>query len=234
MNMNPNITIKQFFDDECSAFTYIVYDSQTKDAVIIDPVNRQVERDLKFITENNLSLKLILDTHIHADHVTSSGVIKERTETKIGHNNFIPVKNADIPLHDGEMYQAGTINIKVIHTPGHTNSCMSYLIENNVFTGDALMINGCGRTDFQEGDSHKLFHSVREKLFALPDETNVYPAHDYKGFTSSTIGNEKKGNARLNLSLSEDQFVEIMNNLKLTPPAKLEESVKGNLVCGKI
>jgi sulfur dioxygenase len=234
MNMNPNITIKQFFDDECSAFTYIVYDSQTKDALIIDPVKRQIERDIAFIRENELSLKLILDTHIHADHVTSSGKMKELTGTKIGYNNQINVKNADVPLHDGQVYEAGSISIKVMHTPGHTNSCMSYLIKKYLFTGDALMIKGCGRTDFQEGDSHKLFQSVREKLFVLPDETIVYPAHDYKGLTSSTIGTEKKENARLNLSLTEDEFVGIMNNLKLTPPAKLEESVRGNLVCGKI
>lgn len=232
--MNPNIIIKQFFDEECSAFTYIVYDQQTKDAVIIDPVKRDVERDYAFIQENELQLKLILDTHIHADHVTSSCHLKELTGALIGYNKLIPVQNADIPLADGEMIQVGAVAIKVIHTPGHTNSCMSYLIGNYVFTGDALMIKGCGRTDFQEGDSHKLFHSVREKLFSLPEDTIVYPAHDYKGMTSSTIGSEKKENARLNLSLSEDQFVEIMNNLKLTPPAKLEESVKGNLACGKV
>ena len=230
MNMNPNITIKQFFDEECSAFTYIVCDSQSKDAVIIDPVKRNVERDLAFLQENALQLKLILDTHIHADHVTSSCKLKELTGALIGHNKFIPVHHADIPLADGEMIQLGSIPIKVIHTPGHTNSCMSYLIGNFVFTGDALMIKGCGRTDFQEGDSRKLFHSVREKLFTLPDETIVYPAHDYKGMTSTTIGSEKKENARLNLTLSEDQFVEIMENLKITQPAKLEESVKGNLV----
>jgi len=211
----------------------VVYDSQSHDAVIIDPVKRNVERDLAYLQENELRLLLILDTHIHADHVTSSCKLKELTGAIIGHNKFIPVHNADIPLDDGEMIQVGSIAIKVIHTPGHTNSCMSYLIGNYVFTGDALMINGCGRTDFQEGDSHKLFHSVRDKLFALPDETIVYPAHDYKEMTSTTIGAEKRENARLNLSLSEDQFVEIMQNLKLTPPAKLEESVKGNLVCGK-
>lgn len=234
MNMNPNIIIKQFFDEECSAFTYIVHDSQSKDAVIIDPVKRNVERDIVFIQKNNLHLKLILDTHIHADHVTSSCRLKEVTGALIGYNKLIPVMNADLPLVDGEMIQVGTISIKVIHTPGHTNSCMSYLIGNAVFTGDALMIKGCGRTDFQEGDSHKLFQSVREKLFTLPNETIVYPAHDYKGMTFSTIGSEKKENPRLNLSLSEDQFVEIMTNLNLTPPVKLEESVKGNMVCGKI
>lgn len=136
-------------------------------------------------------------------------------------------------LSDGQVYHAGSIEMKIFHTPGHTNSCMSYVVGGNVFTGDTLMINGCGRTDFQEGSSSKLFHSVREKLFKLPDETIVYPAHDYKGMTSSSIGREKKSNARLNLSLSEDQFIEIMKNLNLKPPANLEESVRENLSCGK-
>lgn len=234
MNMNPNITIKQFFDEECSAFTYVVSDNMTKDAVIIDPVKRQVDRDLTYIREQGLKLNLILDTHIHADHVTSSCAIKEKTGAKIGFNKTIHVKNADVALGDGDTYRAGSMEIKVIHTPGHTNSCMSYVIGKNVFTGDALMINGCGRTDFQEGSSQKLFHSVREKLFSLPDETVVYPAHDYKGMTSSTIGQEKKNNPRLKLLLSEDQFIDIMKNLNLKPPVNLEVSVRENLSCGKV
>jgi sulfur dioxygenase len=231
--MNPNIAMKQFFDEECSGFTYIVWDQKTFDALIIDPVKRNVDRDLAFLKENNLKLLLILDTHIHADHVTSSCAIKEATGAIIAHNIYTSVKNADFPLSDGETIFAGSIQVKAIHTPGHTNSCMSYLIGNRVFTGDTLMIRGCGRTDFQEGDSHRLFASVREKLFNLPDETLVCPAHDYKGMTSSTIGEEKRENPRLNMSITEEKFVEIMRNLNLKAPVNLEESVRQNLSCGK-
>ncbi len=232
--MNPNIALKQFFDEECSGFTYVVWDKKTCDALIIDPVKRNVERDLTFLEENNLKLLLILDTHIHADHVTSAFAIKDATGAIIAHNIYTSVKNADFPLSDGETIFAGSIPVKVIHTPGHTNSCMSYLIGDRVFTGDTLMIKGCGRTDFQEGDAHRLFASVRDKLFTLPDETVVYPAHDYKGMMSSTIGEEKRENPRLNLSITEEKFVEIMQNLNLKAPVNLEESVRQNLLCGKI
>ncbi len=230
--MDKNFIFHQLFEKETSTYTYLLGDQKTKEAVLIDPVVEMVDRDLKLIEDLGLKLKYVLDTHVHADHITASGEIRKRTNAKVGLSSAYDMACPDLHLEDGQEIQFGNYTIKVIHTPGHTSGCLSYSIGGMVFTGDALLIRGCGRTDFQEGSSERLFQSVRDKLFSLADETIVYPGHDYKGFTKSSIGLEKKLNPRLKLENSKEQFCEIMNNLKLSYPKKIQEAVPANLLCG--
>jgi len=164
--------------------------------------------------------------------VTGSGEMRKRTGAKIALGLANQIPDVDLPLEDGQILRFGSHSVKVLSTPGHTNGCVSYLVEDKLFTGDALMINGCGRTDFQSGSSEALFYSVRDKLFALPDSTMVYPAHDYKGFTHSTIREEKNHNPRLNLQVNLDEFKTIMNNLKLDYPKRIDVALPLNRHCG--
>jgi sulfur dioxygenase len=228
--MSEDLIFHQLFEKETSTYTYLLADPETKEAVLIDPVIEMVSRDLKLLEDLGLNLKYIFDTHVHADHITASGEIRKRTGAKVGISSSYDMSCADLHLEDGQKLQFGKHTIKVIHTPGHTSGCLSYLVGNMVFTGDALLVRGCGRTDFQEGSSEKLFHSVRDKIFNLSDSTIVYPGHDYKGFTKTTIAQEKKLNPRLNLNVGKDQFVEIMANLKLANPKKIQEAVPANVV----
>ena len=230
--MKSNLIFYQLFEKETSTYTYLIGDPLTKEAILIDPVIEMVDRDTKLLNELDLKLKYILDTHVHADHVTSSGELRKRTGAKVGVSSAYDLSCADLHLEDGQELKLGEHTIKVIHTPGHTSGCLTYQLGDMIFTGDALLIRGCGRTDFQEGSSEKLFSSVREKLFNLPDETIIYPGHDYKGLTKSTIAQEKKWNSRLNTSISKVEFINIMKNLKLAQPKKIDEAVPANLVCG--
>lgn len=226
------VNINQLIDKDTSTYTYILSDPATGEAVIIDSVEGQAERDLAFLKEHNLKLTLILETHMHADHVTGASLLRKHTGAKIGVCENTHASGNDLVLKDGDKLTFGKFNITCISTPGHTNGCMSYFCEGYLFTGDTLMINGCGRTDFQEGSSENLFHSVREKLFKFPDATVVYPAHDYKGLTSTTIGEQKKSNPRIGLNISKDEFISIMANLKLSPPKNIEDNLPRNLKCG--
>lgn len=230
--MKSDLIFHQLFEKESSTYTYLLADSDSKEAVLIDPVMEMVDRDINFIEDLGLNLKYVLDTHVHADHITASGEIRKRTGSKIGVSSHYDLSCADLHIEDGQQINFGKHTMTAIHTPGHTSGCLSYQIANMVFTGDSLLINGCGRTDFQGGSSDRLFHSVREKLFALPDETLVYPGHDYKGFTKTSIVFEKRLNPRLNLSITKEQFVEIMASLKLPHPKKIHEAVPANLQCG--
>ncbi len=223
----------QLFESESSTYTYIIADRVSKEAAIIDPVLETVDRDLKLIEELGLRLVYILDTHIHADHITGAGEIRKRTEAKTAVSRNAKVECVDIALEDGQELTLGNKKIKVIATPGHTDTCLTFGFEGMVFTGDALLIRGCGRTDFQQGSSDDLFDSVREKLFQLPDDTMVYPGHDYRGLTSTTIGQEKAHNPRLGLKNSREDFKKIMAELKLANPKKIHEAVPANLACGK-
>ena len=209
---------RQLFDGESSTYTYILGDKTSKRALIIDPVRVQVERDLKMLEELGLQLEYILETHVHADHVTSASQLRQRTGAKTVYGSGTNLECADILLKDGETLDCSGIKVKAIHTPGHTNGCVSYHIGDKVFTGDTLMIRACGRTDFQEGSNVNLYRSVREKLFALPDETYVYPAHDYLGRTVSTIEEEKEFNPRLGISKTLQDFVAFMEARKLPYP----------------
>lgn len=230
--MNKDIIFHQLFEAGSSTYTYIIADSKTKEAALIDPVLETVDRDIKLIEELGLKLIYALDTHIHADHITGAGELRKRLGVKSAVSAEAQVSCVDIPLSDGQQLLLGDKIIQVIATPGHTNTCLTFSFEGMIFTGDALLIRGCGRTDFQQGSSEKLYKSVHEKLFKLPDETIVYPGHDYRGLTSSTIATEKKFNARLKETISLDEFKKIMSELRLANPKKIHEAVPANLACG--
>jgi glyoxylase-like metal-dependent hydrolase (beta-lactamase superfamily II) len=223
--------LRQLFDYETWTYTYLLADEVSKEAVIIDPVLTQIERDLQLISELGLKLKYSLDTHVHADHITAAGHLRDRTGCKTGLAAVNGVNCADIALNDGDRLSFGSHELEVVATPGHTAGCLSFYINGYVFTGDALFIRGCGRTDFQQGNSTQLYESITKHLFTLPDDTLVYPGHDYNGRTCSTIGEEKRFNPRL--TLKQDQFVEFMKNLNLPDPKLIMEAVPSNKACGK-
>lgn len=224
---------RQLFDKESSTYTYLLGDPASGEAALIDPVVEQVERDLKLVEELGLRLTVVLDTHVHADHVTAAGTLRDRTGARTHFSAKGGPSCADVLLEDGASVAIGGLHMLALSTPGHTSTCMSYVVGDRVFTGDALFVRGCGRTDFQQGDSGTLWTSVHDKLFALPETTCVYPAHDYRGHTSSTIGEEKKWNPRLGEKMTVEGFKQLMSDLHLPPPAKLNEAVPANLACGK-
>lgn len=230
--VNQNLLFQQLFEPESSTYTYLLADKNTRQAILIDSVIETVERDLKLIAELDLNLLYAVDTHIHADHITASGEIKKRMSAKIALPAKAGVECADVYLKEGDILQFGQFSLSVIETPGHTHESLSFFCEMMVFTGDALLIRGCGRTDFQSGSSEQLYHSVTQKLFKLPPETIVYPAHDYRGFTSSTIEQEIKLNPRLGKNNTQAQFVQIMTDLKMAYPKKIDVSLPANLLCG--
>lgn len=225
---------RQLCDLETSTYTYLIADEKTKEAVLVDPVIEQVERDLKLIQELGLMLRYSLETHIHADHITGTGTLRELT----GCAGVVPENSqaacANHLIKDGEVLKVGDIEIKAIATLGHTDSHMSYLVnEDRVLTGDSLWIRGCGRTDFQSGNPGLMYDYVTQKLFTLPDETLVYPGHDYRGYTVSTIGEEKQYNPRF-LGKDRASFIEQMNHLNLPNPQKIAEAVPANQKCGNV
>lgn len=224
--------IEQLFDPVTSTYSYLLWDEKTRQAALIDSVKEQVARDIKLIKQLELQLKYTLETHIHADHVTGSGLLRDEFNSQAAVHKNSESSCADILLSDGDTLQLGDETIDILYTPGHTNTDITYRVDNMVFTGDALLINGCGRTDFQSGDAHALYHSITEKLFTLDDDTIVYPGHDYNGFTASTIGREKTFNPRLGNNKTEEAFVAIMDSLILDPPARIDIAVPGNLQCG--
>lgn len=231
--MRSEIIFQQMFEPESSTYTYIIADKVSKEAAIIDPVLETVDRDLKLIAELDLRLMYVLDTHIHADHITGAGEIRKRTQAKTVISARAGVDSFDIQIEDGQELLLGNKKIKVIATPGHTDTCVSYAFEGMIFTGDALLIRGCGRTDFQQGSPENLYDSVHEKLFQLPADTLVYPGHDYRGQMSSTIGLERKFNPRLREDKSREEFIKIMSELKLPHPKKIHEAVPANLAGGE-
>lgn len=223
----------QLFEAESSTYTYLLADSETKEAILIDPVLETVDRDLKLLGELGLRLVYVLDTHVHADHVTGAGILRERTGAKTGVGVGGNVACADLALVDGQTLSFGRFSVRVLATPGHTDSCVSYVCEGRVFTGDALLIRGTGRTDFQQGSSERLYQSIKDKLFVLPPGTLVYPGHDYRGHTSSTIGAEMQHNPRVGGGRTLAEFAKIMAELKLANPKKIHEAVPANMACGK-
>jgi glyoxylase-like metal-dependent hydrolase (beta-lactamase superfamily II)/rhodanese-related sulfurtransferase len=225
---------RQLFDPTSSTYTYLLADEATREAVIIDPVIDQLERDTQLIQELGLTLLFTLDTHVHADHVTASGSLANRLGTKMVLSERAGVGYADVLVKDGDRVSFGRYHLEVRETPGHTDGCLMFVTGDHqmVFTGDALLIRGSGRTDFQQGDSRALYRSVHEKIFTLPDGAIVYPGHDYKGRTSSSVGEEKRWNPRLGAGMTEPQFVAIMANLQLAPPKQLAVALPANLHCG--
>ncbi len=230
--MNKNFIFQQLFEAQSSTYTYLLADSVSKEAVLIDTVIEMVDRDLKLIDELGLKLIYVLDTHIHADHVTGAGEIRKRTGVKTGVPKTAKVPCADLNLSEDDKINFGEFTIKTLETPGHTDASLSFVCEEMVFTGDALLIRGTGRTDFQSGSADDLYDSVHKKLFTLPPDTMVYPAHDYKGFTSSTIATEIRCNPRVGSGKTKNQFLQIMQDLKLDLPKKIKESLPANMACG--
>jgi len=226
---------RQLFDPASSTYTYLLADEDSREAVLIDPVRDQLDRDVALLEELGLTLLYTLETHVHADHVTSSGILRER----LGSRSVLSYKAgagcADVTVREGDRIQFGAHELSVLETPGHTDGCLSYYdaAGERVFTGDTLLIRGCGRTDFQQGDSHKLYRSVTQKLFVLPGATQVFPGHDYKGRSASSITEERTHNPRL-AGKTEDEFVTIMAQLQLPAPRQIAQAVPANLACGRI
>lgn len=231
---HTDLIFRQLFEKESSTYSYLLADKKSKEALIIDPVKETFERDLKLINELSLNLKYILDTHVHADHITSSWLLKEKTGARICLGENSGVENADLLLKDSEEISFGCFTVKSILTPGHTNGCTSFSILDMLFTGDTLLIRGNGRTDFQQGSSETLFDSITKKLFSFPNETIVYPGHDYNGLTSSSIGEEKALNPRIGSNKTLQEFSQIMKELGLAHPKKIKEAVPANLKCGRV
>lgn len=219
--------ILQLFDAPSSTYTYLVFDEATREAAIIDPVLGHADRDLAELARHGLALRWILDTHVHADHETGANALKAATNAATAVGAACESVGHDRALRDGDALTLGRAAILVMATPGHTPGSVSYRWGDNVFTGDALLIEGCGRTDFQGGNSDTLFDSVTGKLFALPDATIVWPGHDYRFRASSTIGHEKRCNPRL-AGKTRAEFCELMANLKLAPPKLIDQAVPAN------
>ena len=227
---------KQLFEPLSSTYTYLVGCETTRKAVLIDPVMESAERDLAEINSLGLKLILTLETHIHADHLTGALKLKSLAGSRIAAPKLDGLSCVDVGVEEGQSVHVGELILQPLFTPGHTAHHHAYLIERagnkRVFTGDALLIDGCGRTDFQGGDCVTLFHSVRDKLFSLPGETLVYPAHDYQGRFVSSIAQEQARNPRLGFDKSQQDFCRIMAELKLPYPAKMQFAVPGNQSCG--
>lgn len=224
--------VRQLFDRETSTYTYLIANEKTLDAAIIDPVKEQFERDVLLINELGFKLNYVLETHVHADHITSSGKMRDKFTAEVALHENSGAKCADLLLKDNDVLHLGEIEIKTLHTPGHTNADISFAVEGYVFTGDALLIRDCGRTDFQLGDSSTLYKSINEIIFSLDDKTIVYPGHDYHGLTASTVKEEKQFNNRLGNGKTEDEFIGIMEKLDLALPKRIKESVPDNTNCG--
>ncbi len=229
----------QLFDPASSTFTYILFDADSREAVIIDPVDHQLSRDLQVLREHGLRLVWAIETHAHADHITSAGLLAEHVGARTAAPEGCQIGTAAVQLTDGQRLPFGSQQLHCLYTPGHTAGSMSYFWETrgphgparHVFTGDTLLINGCGRTDFQSGNAEALYRSLTQVLFALPEDTTVWPGHDYQGRTHSSIGQEKRGNARV-AGQTREQFVNTMNQLNLPKPQRIDEAVPANLTSG--
>ena len=222
---------KQVFDRKSSTYTYLIASSKGREALIIDPVLDNVDIYIKLLKELDLKLVKVIDTHIHADHITAATKLKDITKCSTIMGEHTPAQSVEIKVKDDEYINLDNLKIRAMYTPGHTSDSYSFLLDNYLFSGDTLLINGTGRTDFQNGNAKDSYNSIFNKLLKLPEETLLYPAHDYKGQKVSTIGKEKKLNPRLQVD-SVDEYIEIMNNLNLQKPDEIEANVSRNIELG--
>ena len=224
---------KQLFDLKSSTYTYLIASAKGREAIIIDPVLENVDEYIRHLKELDLKLVKVIDTHIHADHITGASKLKVNTNCKTIMGENSPAETVDVKLKDDGIIELEQIKIRAMFTPGHTSDSYSFLMDNYLFSGDTLLINGTGRTDFQNGSSKDAYYSLFNKLLKLPEETVLYPGHDYNGEKSSTIGKEKKHNPRLQVE-NIDQYIEIMSNLNLSKPKMIDLNVSRNLKLGKV
>jgi len=222
---------RQLFDKVSSTYTYLIASDKGREALFIDPVLGNVELYIQLLKELDLKLVKVIDTHIHADHVTAASKLRDKTQCVTIMGEHTPADAVEIKVKDEEIIKLDHLKIKALYTPGHTSDSFSFLMDNYLFSGDTLLINGTGRTDFQNGNSKDAYNSLFNRLLKLPDETLLYPAHDYKGETVSTIGNEKKFNPRLQVR-NVEEYIEIMKNLNLKKPAEIDFNVASNLKLG--
>lgn len=224
---------RQLFEPVSSTFTYLLADPETREALLIDPVVEALETYTALLGTLDLKLVYTLETHVHADHVTAGAALRERfgSKTVVHADGGAPC--ADVLVRHGDHVRVGGITVEVRETPGHTDGCLAYVAGDRVFTGDTLLIGGCGRTDFQQGSASRLYDSVHSQLFSLPADTLVYPAHDYKGRTVSTIKEEQANNARLGAGRSKADFVALMDRLELAYPKQIDRAVPANQRCGR-
>ena len=222
---------RQVFDNKSSTYTYLIASAKGREAVIIDPVIENVESYIKLLQELDLKLVKVIDTHIHADHVTGASKLKQVTNCSTLMGEHTPADAVEIKVKDDEIIKIDQIEIKAMYTPGHTSDSYSFLMKNYLFSGDTLLINGTGRTDFQNGSSKDAYNSIFNRLLKLPEDTILYPGHDYNDKESSTIGNEKKFNPRLQVK-NVDEYVELMSNLNLAKPQLIDINVSRNIKLG--
>ena len=229
------LIFRQLFDPQSSTYTYLLADDETRDAVIVDPVFEQMRRDAALIHELGLRLRWTIETHVHADHVTAGWLLQRRLEARIAVARAGGAEGADRLLDAGDAIAFGRHHLRVRATPGHTSGCLSYVLddESAAFTGDCLLIRGSGRTDFQGGDAAAMFRSVQEQIFTLPDACLLYPAHDYRGLTVTSVAEERRFNPRLGGEIGLGDFTGYMANLRLAHPKKIDEAVPANLKCGR-
>ena len=223
----------QLFDKNSSTYTYLIASAKGREALIIDPVLENIEQYIKLLNQLDLKLVKVIDTHIHADHITAASKLKDATNCTTIMGEHTPSDTVEIKVKDDEIIYVDKLEIKVIYTPGHTKDSYSFLMDDYLFSGDTLLINGTGRTDFQGGNSKDSYNSIFNRLLKLPEETLLYPAHDYNGQTVSTIGKEKKFNPRLQVN-SINEYIDIMNNLNLSKPKLMDINVASNIKLGAI
>ena len=224
---------KQVFDQKSSTYTYLIASAKGREALIIDPVIENVDSYIALLNELDLKLVKVIDTHIHADHITGASRLKKVTNCSTIMGEHTPADAVEVKVKDEEIIKIDQITIKAMYTPGHTSDSYSFLMDKYLFSGDTLLINGTGRTDFQNGSSKDAYNSLFNKLLKLPDDTVLYPGHDYNGKLSSTIGKEKQHNPRLQVE-NVDQYIEIMSNLNLSKPKMIDHNISKNLRLGKI